>query len=371
MSTMASAAFSQAIFSVLATDLRAEYGVSRWQIGALVSASLGVGAILSPTAGRLVDQMLPERATSITLIISTITFGAISLAQSYFWLIGAALIGGIGPALANAATNRMIVSRIEAGHRGLITGVKQSGVQLGAFAGGLFLPVGAGSLLGWRGTVAAVMIMPVSTLLVLRNLPDAPALSRPVSPQPLRLARPLILLTGYALAMGLVSGALITHIPSFAQERFGWSTAAAGTLATVFGGVGFVSRMAIGHLCERWKDHARLLQILALLTAGVGVLLASASLGGVLWLATALMGLSAMTWNAVANFTVIELLPESAGRASGIVMAGFFGGVAMGAPGLGFSVDLTASYIPGWLGVAVLAVTASITAELMRRQKQV
>ncbi len=40
-------------------------------------------------------------------------------------------------------------------------------------------------------------------------------------------------------------------------------------------------------------------------------------------------------------------------------MAGFLGGVALGAPVFGATVDLTGTYLPGWIVVAVLGVVAT------------
>ena len=60
-----------------------------------------------------------------------------------------ALVGGVGQAIANPATNKLISMHVPPGKRGIITGIKQSGVQAGTFLGGLLLPVITLSF-GWR-----------------------------------------------------------------------------------------------------------------------------------------------------------------------------------------------------------------------------
>ena len=53
---------------------------------------------------------------------------------------------------------------------------------------------------------------------------------------------------------------------------------------------------------------------------------------------------------AVMDFTPSTLV----GRGTGLVLLGFLFGLAVGAPILGYSVDLTGSYVPGWIGAAAL-----------------
>ncbi|MCO6503143.1 MAG: hypothetical protein J5I28_08660, partial [Acidimicrobiales bacterium] len=51
-STMGAATFALTCYAVLAADLISEFGVDRWQIGALVTAMSLAGAVMSPRVGR-------------------------------------------------------------------------------------------------------------------------------------------------------------------------------------------------------------------------------------------------------------------------------------------------------------------------------
>ena len=53
--------------------------------------------------------------------------------------------------------------------------------------------------------------------------------------------------------------------------------------------------------------------------------------------------------------------PESAGRASGIVIFGFLGGLAIGAPVAGWSVDQWGTYAVAWTAALVLGFIAMAT----------
>jgi MFS family permease len=163
----------------------------------------------------------------------------------------------------------------------------------------------------------------------------------------------------YGATIGATNGALTTYVPSYSQETFGFDTTTGGLLFAVCGIVAFVTRLSAGHLSERFFGHHRTLMGMAMLTALAGVLLASAPSGAWLWPAAVCVGLGPMAWNVVGNLAVMELSPKGgAGRGSGVMMAGFLGGTALGAPLLGGSADLLGTYRPGWLGVAALGLIA-------------
>lgn len=369
--TMGASTFAPAVYSVLATPLRAEFEVARWQIGALVTVVTAVGSLLSPVSGTISDRMAPRYSTAATLSIAGIGFVAMGLAPSYLWLAAASVFGGVSQAMANPATNRLIMTQAEAGRRGVLTGVKQAGVQAGNFLGGLLLPIGAASVFGWRGSVTMVSLIPAVALVILFLL----ARGRPVPMQAVaadkgRAPQVVMRLAVYGGLLGLAAGSLFTYLPSFAQETFGLSNEVGGALVSVFAGVGFLARLSVGTLSERWLGHHRTLVGMAGLTALAGVVMALAPSGGWLWPAAVLIGLGPMAWNVVGNLAVMELSPKGgAGRGSGVMMAGFLGGMAVGAPLLGASVDVLGSYRPGWLVVAGLGVAAAWVARLVRAEQ--
>ncbi len=367
---MASSTFAPAVFSVLATPLRAEFGVARWQIGALVTVVTAVGSLLSPVSGTIGDRLAPRHSTAATLAIAGVGFLAMSGSPGYVWLAGAAVFGGIAQAMANPATNRLIMTQAEQGRRGLLTGVKQAGVQAGNFLGGLVLPLGALSSLGWRGTVALAASVPAIGLGILAMLVrgrPVPAVPRTVKRGP---SPPVVMrLAVYAALLGLAAGSMFTYLPSYASEAFSLSTEAGGALVSVFAGVGFLTRLAAGTLSERFFGHHRTLVAMAALTALSAAVMALAPSGGWLWPAAILMGLGPMAWNVVANLAVMELSPEGgAGRGSGVMMAGFLGGMAVGAPLMGGSVDLLGTYRPGWAVVVMLGTSAAWVGRKVREE---
>ncbi|HEX7100078.1 MAG TPA: MFS transporter [Acidimicrobiia bacterium] len=359
--TMASSTFALPIFGVLGTTLREEFSAARWQIGILVTVVTATGALVSPMTGSFADRLAPRHSTALTLVMAGTAFLLMGLSVGYFMLAAVSILSGVAQALANPATNRLIMSQVEAGRRGFLTGIKQAGVQAGNFLAGILLPLGAASFLGWRGAVALAAIAPLVGLAILyaitRGVPRPPLGARG---EVARVSSVVIRLAFYGGCLGFTVGALQTYLPSYGEEGFGLTTAQAGALVAVFGLTGFVTRLSAGPLSERVFGHHRTLAGMAAMTALAALLLAMAPSGAWLWLAAILVGLGPMAWNVVGNLAVMELSPPgAAGRGSGVMMAGFLGGVALGAPVFGATVDLTGTYLPGWIVVAVLGVVAT------------
>ena len=88
------------------------------------------------------------------------------------------------------------------------------------------------------------------------------------------------------------------------------------------------------------------------------------------WPSTVLNAVGIAAWNAVAMLAIIVTVPRlQAGRASGVVMLGFLGGLSLGAPAAGWIVDATGSYQPVWTACLILALISA--AVLIDRRRSV
>jgi MFS family permease len=163
----------------------------------------------------------------------------------------------------------------------------------------------------------------------------------------------------YGFLSGVATSAITQFLPLFAEEDQLWSDTAAGSVVAVVGLAGIFSRIFWSRHAERAGRHGATLRTLSLMTAVAGVLLALAAAGVIAsWVlipVALLVGLGAIAWNAVGMLAVMEISPpELVGRGTGVVLFGFLLGLAVGAPAMGLSGDLSGSYIPGWLGTAVI-----------------
>lgn len=370
--TMAVATFPIIVFSVLAAELIEDFGVSRAQIGLLVTATGLVGALSSPYFGRLTDRIGAVTATRAVLAIGIGTLAALALSPVYGLLVVAALASGVPNGWTNPATNALIVDNVPAGTRGLVTGIKQSGVQVGTFLGGLMLPLLAG-LWGWRVAVAVFILIPASGLVGMWGRKDI-AGTEPHEEEWLdtRLPASVRWIAIYGAISGVATSGIFGFLPLFAEEDQLWSAQAAGTLMAIVGLTGIVARISWPPVAERRLGHGPTLRILALASMFSAILLALAGLGTlpswVLVPAALLLGGGAIAWNAVGMLAVMDFSPPGmVGKGTGVVLLGFLAGLGVGAPLLGFSVDALGTYVPGWFAVAfLLGVCALIAGRVPR-----
>jgi predicted MFS family arabinose efflux permease len=366
---MASSTFALTAFSVLSGALLDTFELSRWQLGALVTGTAGVGACTSPVLGRLSDRLGGRDAVQVTLGFSALALAGIALAPTYVVLLAAALTAGLAQATANPATNKLIGVHVAGGSRGAVTGVKQAGVQVGVFLGGALLPLGAVHV-GWRPTVALAATVPLIGLAVSRwLLPGTPRVSERSAAYGSVWRSPFLRrLALYGVLIGGGWSAVFTYLPDYAQTVLGWNPTAAGLLVSVSGLCGIAGRIGWGRVAERRLGAATTLMMLAAIGLVAVLAVLSARHGPfLLWPAAAALGASSGSWNSVGMFAIIDRMPSQiAGAASGVVMFGFLVGLGLGAPPFGWAVDATGAFATGLLAVIVVHLAAFWVARALR-----
>lgn len=366
---MTASAFQIFALAILASPLIADLGLTRAEVGLVGSVNTAVGAVTAPVTGRLTDRIGPRRSVVAVLVLSAAGMAAMAASRNVWSLLGAAAIGGLPQGWGNPATNSLIATRVEEGRRGSVTGVKQSGVTLGVFLAGAALPALEAGW-GWRGAclVFAVAFGAVAVLVQITLGPDGVTAVVPVGHRhhhraSLRHLDPFVWrLTGFAFLMGTAGGTVGRFFPLFAEESLGFSLGTAGLLTAIGGLMGMGARVYVGRLAEHRIAPARLLGILATVGAVYCVLLAvvNRDTRALLFLAPPLSAVGIAAWNAVAMLAVIMLFAtKPSGRASGVVMLGFLGGLSVSAPVAGLVVDRIGVYWPVWAVSAGLAATAA------------
>ena len=364
--TMASATFPLIVASVFAAELIDQFGITRSQVGLLVTATSLVGALASPLFGRVTDRIGAVAATRNVLALGMVTLTAFALAPSYGFLVLAALATGLPNGWSNPATNSLIVSNVPAGSRGIVTGVKQSGVQFGTLLGGLLLPVFA-SLWDWRLAVLIFLVMPMAGLAGMRGRSNPIEHDARTDWAHVAIPTAVKWIAVYGSLSGLATSALFWFLPLFAEENQRWSPQAAGSLVAVVGASGIAARILWPAASERRIGHGRTLRILAVMSTVTAVLLGLAALGvlesWVLIPAAVLLGGGAIAWNSVGMLAVMDFSPpRMVGKGTGVVLLGFLLGLAFGAPLMGLSVDTLGTYVPGWLASAALLAVGAVIA---------
>lgn len=365
--TMTASAFQVFALAILASRLIDDLDISRAQLGLIGSVNTAVGALTAPSTGRLTDRIGPRRSVVAVLCLSALAMAVMAGASNLWWMVLSAAIGGLPQGWGNPATNSLIATRVAPGRRGGLTGIKQSGVTLGVFLSGASLPALA-TLWGWRGAVLAfAALFALLAVVVQATLGPDPVAERPaVAPDGERRREPLDAfvwrLALFALLMGTAGGAIGRFFPLFAEEALGFSLGTAGLLTALGGLMGMAARVMVGRWAERRIRPTRLLAVLAVVGVVYCAVLAVVTVPtrGLLYLSPPLSAIGIAAWNAVAMLAIIMFFSTGeAGRASGIVMLGFLGGMSVSAPVAGLVVDHTGDYWPVWTAAGVLATIAA------------
>lgn len=339
---------------VLATYLIDDLGLTRSAVGGLATAYGLTAAALSIPAGRFTDTVGAKRALIIGFCLAAVAITTLAAAPTYWLLVAALVIAGIGNSGSNPATNRLIARNVEAGDRGLVTGIKMSGVQLGLLTVGLVIPLGA-SIMGWRGTMALLTLIPaIAVLASLRFLPADPGSRR--EDRVLVNRRVVMVLTLFAYLMSVATFGTLTYVPLYAEEVLGLSPAVGGLAVAVAGVVAIGGRIAWSHRTEHASRYEKPLAAMAAIASLATVAMLLADTGPIVfWTAVVGFGLAAVSYNAAGTVALIRSVPgDQLGRASGVMFVGFLIGIATGPPVFGALVDATGTYTASWLGTAAL-----------------
>lgn len=365
-STMGVGTFVWASLGVLAPVFVEELGITRSEFGIALAVNTLGAAALSPFIGRWTDRVGGHTALLAVALASTVGFLILGVAGSLAVLILGSIVGIVGQAGCNPATNKLIAEDLPSGSQGIVVGIKQSGVQGFLFAGGLIMPAMA---LAWNRFSAYALFAGFSLLMAATAhfyLPASPhAQDRREVPERGPVPGGIWWITVYGFLIG-VAGSMTMLFALYATEQLGQSVVVGGLVMAVIGITAAPARILWARHAERSGSYRGTLGWMAGMSAvSAGILL----VGGtgtwwVIWPAAVLVGASSSSWNSVGMLALIVLAgPKLAGRASGIVLTGFLLGIGIGPVLFGWIVDQTSSYNPVWsislvaslVGLAVMA----------------
>lgn len=360
---MGTSTFLGYAFGVLGPDLINEFSLSRSQLGLATTVSFVIGGFGSILAGRFVDKIGVRKITIYAMLIVALSLFLISVTTNYLLILVLSAFAGITLAFGNPITNKVIAHEIPARIRGPITGIKQSGVQLGASAAGFALaPLVV--IFGWRIGLAITVLIPVTALIFsLIFIPERAVEKTPQSTAE-RLPKPVYLIAIYGFFNGAAISCLTAYLPLYFVESLDFSLSAAGILFGTFGIVALFARVFWGWLAGKVEIGRELLIAMAIAAAFGIVLISYGQLFSIwlIWAATLLLGITAMSWNSVGMLMVINGVSKTAtGQATGVVLFGFYVGIASSPVFFGFLVDRFASYQVAWAFVAILFLLSTIS----------
>lgn len=372
-STMGVGTFIALSLGILAVVFIEDLGITRAQLGLVFAVNTAGAAVLSPFVGRMTDRIGGRNATVMVASTAAAAFLVLGIAQSLVVLLAGSIIGALAQAGANPATNKLIAEDLPSGSQGVVTGIKQSGVQAFVFAGGLLLPAMAlawGRLSAYAAVAFFSIALAVVVIVLLPESSRSPGQATALRAE--RLPSAIWWITGYGFLLGF-SGSASVLIALFTTESLGQSIVVGGAVAAAIGLAAMPARILWARHAEIHDAYRSSLIIIAALGVVAALVLMASQHGPwwLVWVAALLTGIGPSAWNSVGMLGLIVFAgPAMAGRASGVVLSGFLVGLGSGPPIFGWIVDTSGDYTPVWIASMVAALLGLITMLLWPTSKR-
>jgi len=346
-----------------AAALREDLGVSRAQVGLLVSLHFGCTGLGSIIGARITEKVGTRAAVVTDQLIVAVAAWTAALLDSYAALVGAAVFAGFGYALANAATNEAVAASVPETRRTLALSAKTSGVPMVALISATLVPW-ASDRWSWNlilmiaGTAAGA-----SALISSAVIPDIRAAQRGTQPGG------SVLPTGFwwfaVSAFFLVGSSqpLFSWAVPFLDEGLGTSKPVAGAIAGAGAGAGAIC-MSLTALRADYLGRTRRVPLIVGLCSVLAVSNVVVMSGLTLGLAVATIGLIAgfiaqLAAIGIMHAAVVDRATLAVARATGVTMTGYYMGALATPVTFGALVDWLDTYTWAWLVMALGSAAAA------------
>jgi len=363
------------VFLVGATFLQLEQTIALTTtgLGAVTAFFFLTASITSAGLGRVVERIGWRASMRINSISSALILIGIALfAQSPLSLSLLLIAGGGVYGLANPAANKALAELVRPDRRGLMFGLKHSGIPTSTLLAGLAVPTLALTI-GWRFAFAfAALILPVIWILLAIDNDDPIDVtddinsSRTVAPmsnsQIAALAGAAALATWAAVSLGTFL------IPAAVEASL--SESGAGMLLFVGSLASIGTRVTAGILTDR-KSSRGFVGLAVLMAVGSVVFVALSGATGVWFVALVLLAFATgWGWPGLMTFTVVNANVATPASSSAITQAGVFLGAGIGPLALGWLIG-NVSRIVSWMTVALcLGIASVVTLTVARSTRQ-
>ena len=353
----------------IATALRADLGLDRWQVGLVITVHFICTALGSTVSGRLTDHWGARLASVVSLLAVALAAGLAAVVGSYPVLFVAAVLGGIGYALVNVATTVAVASVVSSRRRTVALAARTAGVPA---VGGLSAAAGVwiADRWGWEwvfgGLGAAAALVALAAAWVLPD--DHPGRS---SPGKHRLPRGFGWFPVGAFLMIYGSQPMYSWSVPYLEESLGVEPALAGVLVgigtTVGAGVMIISGLGV----DRAGPHRRipLVVTFALATGASSALILA---GGTLGLGVAVLGVIGgislqLACIGAMQAAFVDRAGPAVAQAAALTMTGYYAGAVAAPTTFGAVVDTVGSYGWAWFIGSMLLVGAAVAYRLAGR----
>lgn len=344
--------------------VRDDLGISRAQVGLLVSLHFGCTGLGSIIGARITEKIGTRTAVVVDQLMVAIAAWGAALLDSYAALVAAAIFAGFGYALANAATNEAVAAAVPETRRTLALAAKTSGVPMLALISATLVPW-ASDRWSWNlilmigGTLAAASAL-ISSVVI----PD------------IRAARVATAHGGSVLPKGFwwfavsafflvgSSQPLFSWAVPYLDEGLGTSKPVAGAIAGAGAGAGAIC-MSLTALRADYLGRTRRVPLIVGLCSVLAVSNVVVMSGLTLGVAVATVGLiigfiAQLAAIGIMHAAVVDRATLAVARATGVTMTGYYMGALATPVSFGALVDWLGTYTWAWLVMALGSAAAAV-----------
>ena len=337
--------------------LRDDLGVSRAQVGLLVSLHFGCTGLGSIIGARITEKVGTRSAVVADQLVVAVAAWTAALLDSYAALVGAAVFAGFGYALANAATNEAVAAAVPEARRTLALSAKTSGVPMIALISATLVPW-ASDRWSWNlilmiaGTAAGA-----SAVIASGVIPDIRASHQGTRPGVSVLPKGF---WWFAVAAFFLVGSgqpLFSWTVPYLDEGLGTSKPVAGIISGTAAGLGAVC-MSLTALRADYLGRARRVPLIvglcSVLAASILVIMSGLTLGVAIAAIGMFVGFIAqLAAIGIMRAAVVDRAPHAVARATGVTMTGYYLGALATPVTFGALVDWLGTYTWAWLAMAL------------------
>lgn len=372
----AQAAVSLVTFGLpaIGPELQDDFGLSLFELGALLSAGLLGSGVALIAAGVVVDLIGARRAMALGTAIGTGGLLVAAFAGSKHLLFWSMVVSGLGSAVVPIAGAGALFRAYPPAKRGWALGVRQTAVPLaGVIAAFLFPSLHAlgGTALTLGASAAAVAVTGAWFAAVVPPEPPERASLERGWIRAILGAPGVATLLAIAACYIVVLQALLTYLVPAVREA-GHSELTASVAFFALNAAAMVARIAWGWVADRGGGtrRVRALAEVGLLAAAGGLVFAVAlhTSAVAVVLAAVVFGLGALGWNALVYVSAGERVdPALAARAVAVAATVVFMLSAVVTPVLGALVDALGWDVL-WIATAGIALGGALLALTLPRQ---
>ena len=343
----------------MGVQLTHELGFGAFGLGLAVATFRGVGAVLSIHLGRLADHLGATRSVRLAATLAALgALGIATTARGLGSLLAWLAVSGCALALAQPASNRLLIRIVDHRRLGLAFGIKQSAAPTGSMLAGLSVPV-VGLTVGWRWAYVMVAILATVVLLAAGKAP----VRDPVTTKPRAVAtrlkhRGLIVLVGFAFALADATSVVTTTFYVSAAVQAGTAQAFAGTILAVASVAAVTTRVLGGLVSDRLAAGHLTLCAVLLAAGSTGLALLATGRAGLMSLGAVIALAGTWGFNGVFWFAMVRTYYDTPGRITGALAPGGLLGNTAGPVLFGFIVE-TAGYEPAWVAFGIVGLAAA------------